>query len=129
MSRDVKQIIVVRKDLNMRKGKIASQVAHASMQFLIDNAERISATNLSISLSEDEADWLYNVHKKIVVGVDSLGELDELIFRAKLDSIQTHVVTDLGYTEFNGVETVTCAAFGPCEASILDELFGHLKLI
>ena len=36
MSYDIKQVIVVRKDLNMRKGKIATQVAHASMKVLLD---------------------------------------------------------------------------------------------
>jgi hypothetical protein len=39
MNSNIKQVIVVRRDLNMRKGKLAAQVAHASMKFLIDNDE------------------------------------------------------------------------------------------
>ena len=32
----IKQVIIVRKDLNMRKGKIAAQVAHAAMKVILD---------------------------------------------------------------------------------------------
>ena len=38
----IKQIIVVRKDLNMRKGKIASQCAHASMKVFFDRLSLMS---------------------------------------------------------------------------------------
>lgn len=34
--KDIKQVIVVRTDLNMRKGKMCSQVAHASMKVFFD---------------------------------------------------------------------------------------------
>ena len=33
---DVKQVIAVRDDLGMNRGKIAAQAAHASMLFLLD---------------------------------------------------------------------------------------------
>ena len=45
MSYTLKQVIVVRKDLNMRKGKIAAQAAHASMKVFMDNASFDSNTH------------------------------------------------------------------------------------
>lgn len=127
--KDVKQVIVVRKDLSMRKGKIAAQVAHASMKFLIDNNDAERCDELSIKLTEAEAMWLTGSFTKIVVGVDSEDALNDLIFRAKLSDIEVHPIIDAGKTEFNGVPTLTCAAFGPCTSEQLDKITGNLKLI
>ena len=127
---DVKQVIVVRKDLNMRKGKIAAQVAHASMKFLVDNNEANRGDEIMVKLSPDEAEWLLSgSFTKIVVGVDSAEALEHLIFQAELADVEVHSIVDAGKTEFNGVPTLTCAAFGPCTAGELDKITGNLKLI
>lgn len=126
---DVKQVIVVRKDLNMRKGKIAAQVAHASMKFLTDNNEAERGDEVIVKLSPAEAMWLTGSFTKIVVGVDSEDALNDLVFRAQLEGVEVHPIVDSGRTEFDGVPTLTCAAFGPCEADVLDKLTGNLKLI
>lgn len=127
---EVKQVIVVRKDLSMRKGKIAAQVAHASMKFLIDNDESERADELMVKLSTQEAAWLFSgSFTKIVVGVDSEDQLNDLVFQARLEGIEVHKITDAGRTEFNGVPTVTCAAFGPEDSDVLDKLTGNLKLM
>lgn len=129
MTNDVKQVIVVRKDLNMRKGKIAAQVAHASMKFLVDNNEAERSDEVKIKLKPEEAMWLTGSFIKIVVGVDSEEQLENLIFQAKLADIEVHPIIDTGRTEFNGVPTLTCAAFGPCTGVELDKITGNLKLI
>lgn len=129
MSNDVKQVIVVRKDLNMRKGKIAAQVAHAAMKFLVDNNEAERGDEVIIKLKPEEAMWLTGSFAKIVVGVDSEEQLQNLIFQAELADIEVHPIVDEGRTEFNGVPTLTCAAFGPCTAAELDKITGNLKLI
>ncbi len=126
---DVKQVIVVRKDLNMRKGKIAAQVAHASMKFLTDNNEAERGDEIIVKLSPAEAMWLTGSFTKIVVGIDSEGALQDLVLRAELEGVEVHPIVDAGRTEFNGVATLTCAAFGPCEGSVLDRITGNLKLI
>src|SRR5271165_5755766 len=64
---DVKQVIVVRKDLNMRKGKIAAQVAHAAMKFLVDNNEAERGDEVIIKLTPSEAMWLTGSFTKVVV--------------------------------------------------------------
>jgi peptidyl-tRNA hydrolase, PTH2 family len=127
---DVKQVIVVRKDLNMRKGKIAAQVAHAAMKFLVDNNEAERGDEITVKLSLDEASWLLSgSFTKIVVGVDSEEALRDLVFQAELADIEVHPIIDSGRTEFNGVPTLTCAAFGPCKAEEVDKITGNLKLI
>lgn len=135
---DTKQVIVVRKDLNMRKGKIAAQCAHAAMSFLtkngqiqcggwggdhfalfIDNAERLN----------EISSWLDNSFKKIVVWVASEGELldvHEAVLKAGLES---HLIEDNGTTEFNGVPTKTCCAIGPHFSDKFEDLTGHLPLL
>ena len=126
---DVKQVIVVRKDLNMRKGKIAAQVAHAAMKFLVDNNEAERGDEVIVKLSPTEAMWLTGSFTKVVVSVDSEDALNDLIMRAELMDVEVHPIIDSGKTEFNGVPTLTCAAFGPCDAKELDIITGNLKLL
>ena len=122
-------VIAVRKDLSMRKGKLAAQVAHASMKFLTDNNESERGDELYVKLSPEETVWMTGSFTKIVVGVESQDALEHLMFLAQLEGIEAHSVVDLGKTEFNGIPTLTCAAFGPCEEEQLNKLTGHLKLL
>jgi len=126
---NVKQVIVVRKDLSMRKGKIAAQVAHASMKFLIDNDEAERSDEMIIKLSSEEAAWLSGSFTKVVVSCDTIEQLEHLMFLAEMEGIECHSITDNGKTEFHGVPTLTCAAFGPCDAAELDKITGNLKLL
>lgn len=128
--RPVKQVIVMRKDLNMRKGKMIAQGSHASMKFLVDNNESNRSDELLIKLSPAEAIWLFSgAFTKICVSVDSEEELEQLILSAELKEIEVHRIIDAGRTEFNGVPTLTCAAFGPDFVDELDKITGHLKLL
>jgi len=126
---DIKQVIVVRRDLKMRKGKIGAQCAHAAMKFLIDNDESKQSDQLFVKLSIQEATWVRDLFTKIVVGVDSEDELQDLIFKAKLANIEVHPIIDSGITEFHNVATLTCAAFGPAESDEIDRITGNLKLL
>ena len=127
MQHNIKQVIVVRKDLHMRLGKAAAQVAHAAMSFLLANNESKSAGKVEVELTEDEAAWCSGLHTKIVCYCDSQDELEQLMLQAQLRGIQHFPVWDAGLTEFGGVETLTCCAFGPCEAAELRHVTGHLK--
>ena len=78
----VKQVIVVRRDLNMRKGKLAAQVAHASMKFLIDNNTSERPDTLLVELGPGTA--LSGMAKRTLEGVTTLSvslpdHLDELL--------------------------------------------------
>ena len=71
---EVKQIIVMRKDLNMRKGKIAAQASHASLGALLqlfnktDNGDTI---NYSIDFGKDSYlnEWLNGIPTNTCIGI------------------------------------------------------------
>lgn len=113
-----KQILIIRKDLKMRRGKEIAQAAHASLKAVLNNVEH-----------PDVKGWLSNNYKKIAVSVDSEEELIEIYEKAKKVGIITELVTDLGLTEFKGVETKTCISVGPGPESEIDNITGHLKLL
>lgn len=114
---NTKQVIVVRTDLNMRKGKMAAQACHASMSFLTKTA--LFGTGhfvYKIEPMEFKAEvehWLNNSFRKICVGIDSEQELVELHQKALDFGLSSHLIEDNGATEFNGVKTKTCIAIGP----------------
>lgn len=130
----VKQVIVMRKDLNMRKGKMIAQGSHASMAVILNQIykERNSNT-VKVEGEWKEGnpihEWLSGNFKKICVSVDSLEELYELQRKANEKGILNEIIIDSGLTEFNNVPTATCMAIGPAEDSLINEITGHLKLL
>jgi PTH2 family peptidyl-tRNA hydrolase len=128
-----KQIIVIRKDLGMRKGKMCSQASHSSMAFITRRMQQALERGLlyeyTTIITEVEKHWLENSFTKICVSVDSEEELLALVEKGKALGIETHLIPDNGATEFHGVPTNTCAAFGPYLSDELDKLCGHLKLL
>ena len=127
---DIKQVIVVRKDLNMRKGKMCAQVGHAAMKFIFENDNSDRPDRLDVSLTATETEWIRSGHfAKIVVGCNSEDELRDLMLKAQVDGVQCYSITDAGLTEFDGVPTLTCAAFGPDRSEDLDKITGNLKLL
>lgn len=132
---DIKQVIVMRHDLQMRKGKMIAQGAHASMLFLLDDCliQKMSlfgGRNTFITpISEIARYWIENSFTKICVRVESEEELFEIHQRALDAGLVSHLVTDKGLTEFDGVPTHTCCAIGPDEAEKIDEITGGLKLL
>jgi len=125
-----KQVIVVRKDLNMRKGKIAAQVAHASMKIFLDWGDWVSDDCFEINNLPDRiVQWMKGSFTKIVVSVNSEEEIYNLAKRATDLDIPHAVIIDHGFTEFHGNKTTTCIAIGPDESEKIDELTGDLPLI
>lgn len=121
-------VIVVRKDLNMRKGKIGAQCGHAGELFLIAGYKPGSDT-LTVHLTPPMIAWLSGKITKAVVSVNSEQELLDLIEKGQRAAIDVRPVTDAGVTEFHGVPTLTCAAFGPDDAAKIDHVTGHLPLL
>lgn len=123
-----KQVLVVRKDLNMRKGKIGAQCAHASLGVILrqmfdgEDGSRILKSDPRID------PWLENSFTKICVTVNSEEELLEIHRKAKEAGILTCLITDNGKTEFNGVPTHTVVAVGPDTIERVDQITKHLPL-
>lgn len=126
-----KQVIVMRNDLNMRKGKMIAQGSHAAMMFLVEPLLAAARDDAhSFHLDAGAWQWLASGRmSKICVRVDSEAELLEIANKAQAAALPVHVITDAGLTEFGGVPTRTCAAIGPAAASAIDPITGHLKLL
>jgi PTH2 family peptidyl-tRNA hydrolase len=126
-AREVKQVIVIRRDLGMRRGKEIAQGAHAAMAWLTERYRR-SAT-FDFPLSEAERDWLTQGRSaKIVAQVAGEGELLALLEQARSAGLEAHVIMDAGRTEFGGVPTRTALAVGPDYAEKIDPVTRALKL-
>ncbi len=118
-----KQVIVLRKDLNMRKGKMIAQGAHASVAAILKGAQRRGEA-LCIPLDERNEPWLCGRFKKIAVSVNSEQELLALYEGATGAGLITALIQDAGLTEFGGVLTYTAVAIGPDREDRVD-LFTH----
>lgn len=123
----IKQVIVMRKDLKMRRGKEMAQSSHASMAVLLQFIKSDGTHTLYENPSIRE--WLEGRFTKIVVSVESEEELLRVYTRAQEQGLPTALIQDCGATEFHNVLTYTCIAIGPAEAEELDKITGHLKLL
>ncbi len=126
--RTPKQVIVMRKDLNMRKGKMIAQGAHAAMKVLLDAATRTDDA-LTIPLAGALAAWLTESFKKVCVSVDSQAALEAVVASARAAGVPCALIVDAGQTEFHGVPTPTCCAVGPAWADEVDAITGALPLL
>ena len=130
MERVSKQVIVIRKDLNMRKGKMVAQGAHASLAAVL-NRMKGSREERVLHIEEESAldNWINGRFTKICVSVNSEAELLEIYAKAKDKGLLCSLITDAGLTEFNGVPTKTCCAIGPAWSDEVDEITGKLQLL
>jgi len=146
--------MVVRRDLAMPVGKIASQVAHGSMAWL--TREKVFSgqetledeplgryktcfrvvwdsidypVRLDNFLTNVEYEWLNDSYTKIVLGVDSEEELLAIHQKALDAGLVSHLVTDNGTTVFNGQPTNTVVAIGPDFKEKIDPITSRLKLL
>ena len=133
-------MIVMRRDLKMRKGKIAAQAGHAAIEAILMAlhkegrcADIISASD-GMCLAENGkpetplSEWFSYGCAKICVYVDSEEELMAVAAKAEAKGVLTAVITDAGMTEFHGVPTKTCLALEPLPSDIADEITGGLPL-
>jgi PTH2 family peptidyl-tRNA hydrolase len=140
----IKQVLVVRKDLNMRKGKIAAQCAHASMKVLLDLMTKdvyahesedpsLSLTKTTYSFAAKHGTplhlWLEGSFAKVCVSVNSEAELDAVYAKAQEAKLLCAMIIDSGRTEFHGQPTKTVVAIGPDYGSEIDPITGHLPLL
>lgn len=123
-----KQVLVVRKDLNMRKGKIGAQCAHASLGVILNKMKVFSNGDRHLIKDDRINPWINNSFTKICVSVNSEEELLEIHQKAKEAGLLTCLITDNGQTEFNGVKTNTVVAVGPDLIEKVDQITKHLPL-
>lgn len=127
-SSNIKQVIVMRTDTAppMRKGKMVSQGGHGVIGFIFGSLKHIEGRRYEIEFTEAEEDWKNGNQTKITLKVDSEDELLDIHCRARKAGLKSHLVLDLGLTEFAG-STYTCVTIGPDLKEKIDVLTGHLK--
>jgi PTH2 family peptidyl-tRNA hydrolase len=134
-----KQIIIIRKDLKVRRGKEIAQGAHASMAVLTNNLIGYPFKWFIFPFYILKFMYLFFTHKplrswltgrftKICVTVDSENELLDYYNKAKKEGILCSLIKDAGLTEFGGVPTYTAVAIGPDKDSKINAITKNLKL-
>ncbi|MBR2834640.1 MAG: aminoacyl-tRNA hydrolase [Coriobacteriales bacterium] len=136
-------MIVMRRDLKMRKGKIAAQAGHACVEAVLMALAREGRLD-EVRVTPDES-WVYLDDSdqeptalsnwfdagvaKVCVYVDSEEELLDLAVRGRELGFIVALIRDAGFTEFHGEPTYTCLAFEPLSADQIDPLTGDLPLM
>ncbi len=114
----------MRKDLNMSKGKMVVQGAHASIAFLTHLIRGYNGESLLLSKAEKE--WVYGTFFKVCVGVDSEKELLDIGYNAVAKGLSVKYIEETGGFD---KPTLTCLAIGPDYSSVIDPITKHLKLL
>jgi len=129
--RPTKQVIVIRRDLKMRRGKEIAQGAHASMAWLRQRVmPHLTPAGVAdqVKFSEAERAWLEGSLRKVTVKVGSEADLLAVYDKAIEAGVLVHLITDRGLTEFGGTPTRTCLAVGPDYDDRIDPVTGDLEL-
>jgi len=112
----MKQVILVRTDLKMDKGKIATQCAHASIAAFLKSEK------------EDKDKWLKEGMKKIVLKVSSEKELKNFYKIIKSEKLPSELISDAGLTQIKA-GTITALGIGPVDDKKIEKITGKLKLL
>lgn len=124
MTDKVKQVLVLRKDLNLSKGRLVTQGAHASVAFLTHLIRGYNGESLLLSKAEKE--WVYGTFFKVCVGVNDEKELLDIGYNAVAKGLSVKYIEETGGFD---KPTLTCLAIGPDYSSIIDPITKHLKLL
>lgn len=112
----MKQVILVRVDLKMDKGKMSVQVSHASVEAVLSSSK------------ENVQAWKEEGMKKVIVKVKDEQALLHYQQLAKKEKLVARLITDAGHTFFKE-PTVTCLGIGPDKDEKIDKVTKHLKLV
>ena len=112
----MKQVILIRQDLKLPKGKACAQVAHASVEAVLKADSQVVKT------------WRSEGMAKIVLKVKDEKELIQYFQNAKDEGLAVSLITDAGRTVV-APGTKTCAGIGPPEDDQIDSITDELKLL
>ena len=118
-SGDIKQVIIVRADLDMGKGKLGAQIGHAVMLSYLEAQQRDK---------EVATEWLDSGQKKIVLKVPDEDSLIKLYRAFQFKKVPCAIVNDAGLTQLPP-GTTTALGVGPWKSEELDFITGKLKLL
>jgi peptidyl-tRNA hydrolase, PTH2 family len=113
---ELKLVILVRMDLKLPKGKLAVQVAHASVDCVLKTDRSI------VDL------WRRIGAKKVVLKVADDKELLHFQRVARDSALKNSLISDAGRTVLEP-GTITCLGIGPDHEEKIDKLTGSLKVL
>lgn len=111
-----KQVILVRQDLKLKPGKLAAQVAHASLEAALNSDKK--------TLGE----WLEEGGKKVVLKAADEKELLKYKQLADREKLKNALIRDAGRTVLKP-GTITCLGIGPDSEGKIDKVTGKLKIL
>jgi PTH2 family peptidyl-tRNA hydrolase len=114
-----KQVLVVRLDLEMGRGKMAVQCAHAAISASEEARNHLHSWWQS---------WIDEGQLKVALKVQDLGSILELERKGRAKGLPVHVVRDKGLTQIPP-GTITCLGLGPAPSDLVDSLTGNLPLL
>ncbi|MFC2143583.1 peptidyl-tRNA hydrolase Pth2 [Candidatus Aenigmatarchaeota archaeon] len=112
-----KQVIVIRSDVKMSKGKTAVQTAHASLESY-KIAKRKNKTKI----------WEITGQKKVLLKVESLAELKKIKQKCNKLKVPCALIHDAGRTEVKS-GTITALGIGPDKEKTINKVTGSLPLV
>ncbi|MCF7799183.1 peptidyl-tRNA hydrolase Pth2 [Candidatus Woesearchaeota archaeon] len=118
---EYKQVILIRADLKLPKGKIAAQAAHASVDGVLKQLSAAGGKEIVKA-------WRLAGMKKIALRVADEKELYKYVQQAKDVNLITAVITDAGKTVV-APGTVTCAVIGPNEEEKINTITKDIPLL
>ncbi|MGI0141196.1 MAG: peptidyl-tRNA hydrolase Pth2 [Candidatus Micrarchaeales archaeon] len=116
---EIKQVIIVRTDVDMGKGKMAAQVGHAALSSYLEA--------LKIDKRIAEA-WINSGQKKIVLKAPSEEVMMKLFAAFEYKGIPCALVSDAGMTQLPP-GTKTALGVGPWKSEEIDKLTASLSLL
>ena len=111
-----KQVIVVREDVNMSRGKLAVQCSHASLSAAENADKKILAA------------WKREGQKKVSLKAKNLEELMQLKRKCNEMKLPCALISDAGLTELQS-GTITCLGIGPEKEEKINKVTGSLPLL
>lgn len=111
-----KQVILVRQDLKLPKGKLAVQSAHASLDAAMKSDKEILEK------------WKKQGGKKVVLKVADEKELFKYMSMLENEGIKVALIKDAGHTVVEP-GTITCLGAGPDLEDKIDRITGNLKMV
>ncbi|MFC1454949.1 peptidyl-tRNA hydrolase Pth2 [Candidatus Undinarchaeota archaeon] len=115
---EVKQVIILRKDLKLSKGKSSAQASHASVSAFLKCKD---------ADPESSEKWLATGQKKVVLAAANKTAMIALQKKAEKMGICSALIQDAGRTEIKA-GTTTALAIGPAPEKEIDEITGQLSL-
>ena len=136
-----KQIIIVRRDLDLSPGKLSGQVSHASIAFLTNMLKehvllvageyKVESFTMEKGLYEN---WINDIFTKVVLKAKNKNQLMKAVKMAESLGMEEgkdfFLIKDCCLTELtpeeideNGVgRTLTCIGFRPMEETVIDQI-------